>query len=112
MVFFCLFLLPILFCLLLREEIIVYEFNWEENKYHKASIFCTSNEPFREYKQTSESLLYKRIFMSPVNVLVSILKFLTFDERGFWGKLWGFCSLVAVDVKTQINYQNDRHNSL
>ena len=50
--------------------------------------------------------------MSSVNVLVSILKFLTFDERGFWGKLWGFRSLIAVDVKIQINYQNDRHNSL
>ena len=49
---------------------------------------------------------------SPVNLLVSILKFLTFDKRGIWGKLWGFRSLVAVDVKTQINYQNDRHNSL
>ena len=46
-----------------------------------------------------------------VNPSVSIIEFLTFDKRGILGKLWGYYSLVAVDVKTQINYQDDRYNS-
>jgi hypothetical protein len=46
-----------------------------------------------------------------VNPSVSILAFLTFDKRGILGQFWGYYSLVAVDVKTQINYQDDRYNS-
>lgn len=59
----------------------------------------------------SKAYYTSRFSKSPVNLLVSVLKFLTFDKSGIWGKLWGFRSLVAVDVKTQINYQNDRYNN-